>query len=160
MDTTTTSSAERRPGRRRVLVAAAAIAVAAATALGVAGLVQAAPAHKRPSVPQDSQVEGKSGIRVVRVSLAGDGGLLDVRYIVLDRSLATEWTGDTDRPPVIDNARTHERFDRVAAMREGHDLRPGQTYYLIYLNKDGNVKRGDLIDISIAGTVLSGVPVE
>jgi hypothetical protein len=45
-------------------------------------------------------------------------------------------------------------------MREGHDLRPGQTYYLIYLNKGGDVKRGDKIDITIAGTVLTGVPVE
>ena len=147
-------------GRKRLGLAVAALAVTAASAIGIAGLVHAAPVQKRPTVPQDSEVEGRSGIRVVRVSVAGDGGLLDVRYIVLDRSLATEWTGDTDRPPVIENTRTNEHFDRVAAMREGHDLRPGQTYYLIYLNKDGNVKRGDRVDISIAGTVLSGVPVE
>jgi hypothetical protein len=160
MDSFSTPSGRRARRSTRVGLAVAAIAVTAASAVGVAGLVHAAPTHKRPNVPQDSEVEGKSGIRIVRVSLAGDGGLLDVRYIVLNPSLATEWTGDTNRPPVIDNLRTHESFDRVAAMREGHDLRPGQTYYLIYLNKGGDVKRGDKIDITIAGTVLKGVPVE
>jgi hypothetical protein len=137
---------------------AATITVAAG--VGAASLVNAASSHKRPPVPQDSRVEGKAGIRVTRASLAADGGLIDVRYIVLDPSLATRWTGNTDKPPVLDNQRTHERFDRVAAMREGHDLRPGQTYYLIYLNKDGNVKRGDKIDINIAGTTLQGITVE
>jgi hypothetical protein len=146
--------------RRRIGLALVATLVAAGVGAGVTGLVQAAPAHKRPSVPQDSEVEGKAGIRLTRVSLAADGGLLDVRYIVLDPSLATKWTGNTDTPPVMGNERTHNRFDRVAAMREGHDLRPGQTYYLIYLNKGGDVKRGDLIDLSIAGTTLTGVPVE
>lgn len=146
--------------RRRIGLALVATLVATGVGAGVTGLVQASPAHKRPSVPQDSEVEGKSGIRVTRVSLAADGGLLDVRYIVLDPTLATRWTGNTDKPPIMNNERTNSRFDRVAAMREGHDLRPGQTYYLIYLNKAGDVKRGDRIDLQIAGSTLTGVPVE
>jgi len=112
----------------------------------------------RPTVPQDPSVESKSGIRVTRANLAGDGGLIDLRYIVLDPTLATEFTGNTDAPPVI--VRGGAKLDRVAAMREGHDLRPGQTYYLIYLNRAGTVHRGDKIDLEIAGVTLHSVPVE
>jgi hypothetical protein len=157
----TMSNRREGPSRRRVgLVVGAAIVAMLGAGVAVTGLVQAATHAKRPPVPQSSEVEGKAGIRVTRVSLAGDGGLLDVRYIVLDPSLATRWTGDTDKPPIIGNERTHERFDRVAAMRDGHDLRPGQTYYLLYLNQGGNVHRGDKVDLEIAGTKLTGVPVE
>jgi hypothetical protein len=147
--------------RRKLGLTLMAATLAVAAGVGATGLVHAATsAQRRPTVPHDSEVEGKAGIRVTRVALVGDGGLLDVRYIVLDPSLATKWTGNTDHPPVMKNERTHDSFDRVAAMRDGHDLRPGQTYYLIYLNKDGNVKRGDMIDLQIAGTALTGVPVE
>lgn len=158
---TTDATAQRRTGRLRrrgtVGLAAAALAVAVG---GAAVVTSASAADKRPTVPQDQNVETKSGIRLTRVSLAADGGLLDVRYIVLNPSLATQWTGNTDKPPVIANERSRARFDRVAAMREGHDLRAGQTYYLIYLNKGGDVRRGDRIDVEIAGAVLRGVPVE
>jgi hypothetical protein len=161
MDTNDAPS-DRRGGvtRKSIVLVLAAAAVAVAVGVGGTGLVQALPSRSRPPVPQDSQVEGESGIRVTRVSLAGDGGLLDVRYIVLDPSLATRWTGDTDKPPILSSERNHDRFDQVAAMRDGHDLRPGQTYYLIYLNTGGGVARGDKIDLSIAGTTLRGVTVE
>jgi hypothetical protein len=146
--------------RKKLGLSLVAAALVVGGGVGVAGIVNADSGHKRPHVPQDSEVEGKAGIRVTRVSLAADSGLIDVRYVVLDPSLATKWTGNTDKPPIMHNERTDERFDRVAAMRDGHDLRPGQTYYLIYLNKDGNVHRGDKIDLSIAGTQLTAVPVE
>ena len=154
------SKRSRTSGRRNMALVLAGAAVAIGAGVGVVGVVNADSGHRRPHVPESSDVEGKAGIRVTRVSLAGDGGLLDVRYIVLDPSLATKWTGNTDKPPIMENERTSDKFDRVAAMRDGHDLRPGQTYYLIYLNKDGNVHRGDKVDLNIAGTALTGVPVE
>jgi hypothetical protein len=32
-------------------------------------------------------------------------------------------------------------------MKQAHELRPGQTYYLLYLNSQGSIKRGDKIEI-------------
>jgi hypothetical protein len=159
MDTTDATVKPRtRLGRRGALGLAAATLVVAA---GGAAVVNAASASdQRPTMPTDPQVETRAGIRLTRVSLAADGGLIDVRYIVLNPTLATQWTGDTDKPPVIANERNGDKLDRVAAMREGHDLRAGQTYYLIYLNKGGTLHRGDKIDLEIAGTTLRGVPVE
>lgn len=159
MNTTQITSMPR--SRRRWLgLGLVGAAVAVAAGVGVTGIVHATTPAKRPPIPRDSEVEGHSGVRIIRASLAGDGGLIDVRYVILDPSLATKWTGNTDAPPVLDNERTHHQMDRVAAMRDGHDLRPGQTYYLIYLNKGADIKRGDKIDITIANTVLHGVTVE
>jgi hypothetical protein len=44
-------------------------------------------------------------------------------------------------------------------MRQGHDLRPGQTYYLLYLNNKGAVQRGDQVSIESNGRTLHHVPV-
>jgi hypothetical protein len=38
-------------------------------------------------------------------------------------------------------------------------MRPAGTYFLLYYNQGGAVKVGDRIDVNIAGTTLTGVPV-
>lgn len=136
--------------------------VGAACGLAVAGtlVAQAGQGPQRPAMPQNARVEAASGVRFERVTLAADTGLIDVRYTVLDSTKARKWAADTNEPPVIKNNRNQRLFDRVAAMRDSHELRSGQTYYLIYLNSNGGVKRGDAIDVRIAGTTLTGVTVE
>lgn len=146
--------------RRRTTLVAAGVALAGLGALTAAGMVQAIGHTPRPKVPSSGEVETKAGIRVTRLSVAADGGLLDLRYVVLNPNLAQAWTGDTNHPPVLGNERSGTRFDRVAAMRDGHDLRPGQTYYLVYLNQGGEVHPGDHVDVTVAGVTLKGVPVE
>ena len=51
-------------------------------------------------------------------------------------------------------------IDRVAPMRDAHQQRPGQTYFLIYQNAKNTIHRGDLIDLTVAGVTLHDIPVE
>jgi hypothetical protein len=75
MNTTDAGTNSRRGStRRRTLTVLLAVTVTVAAGVGAASLVNAAASHKRPHVPSDSEVEGKSGIRITRVSLAADGG--------------------------------------------------------------------------------------
>ena len=43
---------------------------------------------------------------------------------------------------------------RAALMKQGHDLRPGQSYYILYLNNASAIKRGDKIEISAGANAL------
>ncbi len=158
MSTTDTTPVVTTGGRRRLRVLAS---VAIAGVLVAAMVTQAAGAGKgRPPVPRDPAVETATGARIERATLAADTGLLDIRYVVLNPTKARRTIGDTSKPPRLESQRTHRVFDRVAEMRNAHELRGGQTYYVLYLNTAGNLKRGDAIDITFGGVTLHGVPIE
>jgi len=157
MSTTTTSPGQYR-GRLRLLVI-----VMVALALAVSGTMWAlgsAAGNKRPTIPTSAAVENASGVRILRATLAADGGLIDVRYQVIDRSKAGKYMTDTNAPPAIDIDRNGATLNTVIAMQHRQDLRVGGTYFLIYHNASSAVRRGDLIDITVAGVTLNNVPVE
>lgn len=139
---------------------AAVVSLVLLAGFGGALISQAGGRHQRPSLPTSSEVETKSGVKVVRASLAADGGLLDVRYIVLDAPKAQRWLADTSKPPKLKNLRNSAIIDRVAPMRSAHQQRPGQTYFLMYQNTQNLIHRGDLIDLTVAGVTLHNIPVE
>jgi hypothetical protein len=155
---------EQRPARatrRRILRAATLIAaLAIAGAMTSAYVAEARVSHERPKVPRSAALETKTGVQIVRATLAADGGLLDVRYVVLDAPDAQLWMGDTSKPPELRDQRDSGVIDRVAPMRDAHAQRPGQTYFLIYQNTGNAIHRGDLIDLTVAGVTLHDIPVE
>ena len=114
----------------------------------------------RPKMPTSVALESKTGVKVVRATIAGDGGLLDVRYQVLNAPNAQYWFANTSKPPKLYDLRSHLVISRVAPMRDAHQQRPGQTYFLIYQNSGGAIHRGDKIDLTVAGVTLHGIPVE
>jgi hypothetical protein len=158
MTATQSQSGRRALLRPRTIAAAASLVLVA----GVVGAVvaQGAARQARPRFPVSPQVESTTGVRVVRATLAADGGLLDVRYIVLNAPNAQRWFADTSKPPVLHDSRNGAVIDRVAPMRDAHQQRPGQTYYLIYQNARNVIHRGDLIDLTVAGVTLHDIPVE
>lgn len=114
----------------------------------------------RPKMPTSVALETKAGVKVVRATIAGDGGLLDVRYQVLNAPNAQYWFANTSKPPKLLDLRSGLVISRVAPMRDAHQQRPGQTYFLIYQNSGGAIHRGDKINLTVAGVTLRGIPVE
>lgn len=143
---------------RQALVVTATLGLTVATI----AVAQAGRGPGRPTMPRSAEVETATGARIERATLAADGGLLDIRYVVLDPTRAGRWLGDTTtyKPPKLVDQRNSAVIDQAAPMHESHEQRAGQTYYVIYHNTHGAVHRGDLIDITVAGVTLRGVPVE
>jgi hypothetical protein len=44
-------------------------------------------------------------------------------------------------------------------MRQGHELRPGQDYYILYLNNNHAVRPGETLEIDAGDQTLVKVPV-
>jgi hypothetical protein len=134
----------------------------AVCALTWTSALKASQAHagKRYDVPHSSAMEAKLGIRVVQAAVVADGGLVELRYTVLDTGRATTFQNDVHHPPVLRGSK-HQGTPlyRTALMKQGHDLRPGQTYYILYMNNRGAVHPGDTLEIDAAGVTLANVPV-
>jgi hypothetical protein len=133
-----------------------AVALGLAVALRFGGSADAAP---RYDVPHDGQLESATGVRFTQAAVVADGGLVELRYVVLDAQKASAFQNDTAHPPTLRNEHSGKVASRAALMKQGHELRPGQTYYLLYLNAQGAIKRGDKISIDAGQRHLQHVPV-
>ncbi len=110
-------------------------------------------------VPQSAAMEARTGVRFSRVAVVGDGGLLTVFYVVLDPEKATAFQADREHPPVLRSESRAGGTSRASIMRAGHQMRAGQTYYLVYENTDGAIRSGEQTTVSYGGSSLRHVPV-
>jgi hypothetical protein len=149
------------PSRRRahtpltwVVLAAMALLVA----LVVGNLAQSR-AQASHLVPQSAAMENALGVRFSRVAVVGDGGLVTVSYVVLDAEKATRFQSDTTHPPVLRSEARDGGTRRVSLMKQGHSLRAGQTYYLVYQNTAGALRPDEEVTIEDGSLRLRHVPV-
>lgn len=145
--------------RRRAGQAVLLLLVLALVAVSIVRFGGYASARQGYTVPHDGQMEAALGIRFTQAAVVGDGGLVELRYVVLDAQKASAFQNDTKHPPRLRNERSGKLAWRAALMKQGHELRPGQSYYLLYLNAEGAIKRGDTIEITSGQRKLAHVPV-
>lgn len=146
------------PSRRTVLRVAGLVVLLVVVTLVARGLL-AARGDTARVVPQSSAMEATFGVRFSRVAVVGDGGLVTVSYVVLDTAKATTFQSDTAHPPVLRSEARGASTVRVAMMRQGHALRAGATYYLLYQNTAGALRSGEEVTIERSGLSLPHVPV-
>jgi hypothetical protein len=110
-------------------------------------------------VPQSAGMEARLGVRFVQAAVVADGGLVELRYTVLDAQKASAFQRRVHNPPTLRSEKRTGTLYRAALMRQGHDLRPGQDYYILYLNNKGAVRPGETMEIDAGGQSLAKVPV-
>ncbi|HEY7589432.1 MAG TPA: hypothetical protein VH723_00425 [Candidatus Limnocylindrales bacterium] len=128
------------------------VAAMAVLAVGVAAIVAAALSASRPAgtpglVVSDPAVELRYGIRLSQVAVIADGGLVDVRFVVLDPALAADLTASEATIPTLVVEGSGTRVRSAALMGAKHDLRAGRTSFLLYRNTGGVIKHGTLVTI-------------
>jgi hypothetical protein len=116
-------------------------------------------AGKPYQVPQDRQLESSLGIRIAQAAVVADGGIVELRYTVLDGQKASRFQNDVHHPPVLHSERRKGDVYRAALMKQGHELRPGQTYYILYLNNGNAIRSGETLEVEAGGAKLQHVPV-
>lgn len=148
-----------RDDRRTAPLLVAVLAVAFAASLVVRfALPHDAAGARMPVAPT---VEAALGVRFSQVVLLGSAGLVEVQYTVLDPEKASTFQSDTKHPPVLYSERDRSTpVYRSELMRQGHNLRAGQTYFILYSNNHGVIRSGDTIEIDTKAGAITGVPVQ
>lgn len=111
------------------------------------------------AVPQNAAMENALGVRFSRVAVVADGGLITVSYVVLDPEKASRFQLDGANPPVLHSEARGLSTSRVSLMKQGHSLRAGQTYYLVYQNTRGALRPNEQASIDAGGYHLPHFPV-
>jgi hypothetical protein len=113
-----------------------------------------------PAVVSSAGLLERSGVRVVRVAASGGGGLLDLRFQVVDPDRAAA-VHDADTPPALVDERTG---GVIAGLFMGHShhgrYKAGVTYYLVFENPGSFVRRGDRVSVVLGPARLQHVRVQ
>ncbi|SCG77071.1 hypothetical protein [Micromonospora inositola] len=115
-------------------------------------------AWARPVVDADSLGQ-RSGVRITRVAVTGGGGLVDLRFTVVDPELANTLHDDGTPPAVVDEQSglvVHELL-----MNHSHTgaYKTGITYYLVFENPGNWIHRGGRVSVLLGNAQVEHVAV-
>ncbi len=123
--------------------------------LGVAGVFgyrawrQAQEAARIAAAQEDvaAAIAEKLGIRVMKIIVTADGGLIDFRYQVLDPNKAALLFEEISVVPkmVAENGTIISLSDNPHA----HNFQPGLTYFVLYRNVGDSIRPGSEVTVLI-----------
>jgi hypothetical protein len=117
------------------------------------------PRWQRPTVSAPGLAQ-RSGVRLVRVAVTGGGGLLDLRYQVVDPSKAVA-VHEAQTPPAIIDERTGLVLNRLLMGHAHHgQLKQAVSYYLIFENTGSWVRRGSEVTVLLGDAQVEHVVVK
>ena len=113
-----------------------------------------------PAMPTSPTIEAKYGVRFLGVDVTAGGGMIQVRYQVLD-SDKTDAIHSADLTPfVVDSHGT--KYADPGMVGHSHVTKsksPGMTDYILLANAGGTVQRGSVVTIKVGDLELRNVPV-
>jgi hypothetical protein len=114
---------------------------------------------ERPPVSAAGLVQ-QSGVRVVQVAVTGAGGLLDLRFQVVDPDRAAA-VHDPATPPALVDESTGLVVDQLL-MGHSHSggYQTGVSYYLVFENPGNLVHRGALVSVLLGDAQVEHVVVK
>ncbi|MER7246864.1 hypothetical protein [Kribbella sp. NPDC000426] len=158
LEATVRRTTGRTPRVNRLVVLSAVLATALVVGLLVVLKLRSSSADTG-SFPQSAAIEQQYGVRFSRIAVVGDGGLITLTYVVLDSEKAGRFQSDVQHPPELLSENRDGGTKRVSVMKQGHTLRPGQTYYLVYQNTKGALRHGEKASIQLSSLTLRHAPV-
>lgn len=143
---------------RRIVFVAGVVLLAIAV---VPGLLSRSPSRGLPIAEVDqSALEAKIGIHLEHLAVSADGGILDLRYWVVDASRAMA-LHDADVPVRVTLEADGTTSERPWMGHGPHNMpEAGHTYYLLLLNEGDLVQPGSVVSIELAGVTLPHVRAE
>jgi hypothetical protein len=117
-----------------------------------------AAAETIPPLVSTAGLARRNGIRIRQLAITGAGGLIDLRYQVLDPDKAA--SVHTALPELVDE-RTGVVVDQLLmGHRHKGVLHAGQTYYLLFENPGDLVQRGSEVTVALGGLRVPHIRVQ
>jgi hypothetical protein len=115
-------------------------------------------AWERPAVSAAGLAE-RSGVKLSQVAVTGGGGLIDLRYQVVDPDKA-DALHDQRTPPALVDERTGLVVNQLFMDHSHHGvLKAGVTYYLVFDNPGNWVRRGSMVTVLLGDAEVQHVVV-
>ena len=101
----------------------------------------------------------RSGVRLTQVAVTGGGGLIDLRYQVLDPNRANSLHDAATPPAVIEEGSGLVVRDLLMSHAHTGKYTAGETYYLVFENPGNWVRRGSKVSVLLGSAQVEHVVV-
>jgi hypothetical protein len=112
----------------------------------------------RPVVDADGLVQA-SGVQITRVAVTGGGGLVDLRFKVVDPDRANSLHDARTPPAVVDEQTGLVVHDLLMNHAHSGPYKAGITYYLVFNNPGNWVHRGGKVTVLLGNAQVEHVKV-
>jgi hypothetical protein len=131
--------------RRWLVIAIVVMATMVGSLFGVRWLSPAPPADG--SMPTNPAIEAAWGVRVAHLAVTADGGLVEMRFLVLDSDRALAMMQDLANVPILRVEGTDVTIRSAALMTAKHSVAVGRTGFMLYRNTKGSIKPGTSVSV-------------
>lgn len=117
------------------------------------------PIWDRPAVGADELAQ-RSGVRITQVAVTGNGGLVDLRFQVVDPQAANSLHDPALPPGLIDEQTGLVVHDLL--MNHAHTglYHQGETYYLVFENPDNWIRPGSEVTVLLGAVEARHITVQ
>jgi hypothetical protein len=119
------------------------------------------PAASYPNgIPPHPEIEERFGVRFTGLYMASKGGMIDMRYRVVDVGKAKIFGHYTETSPMIITQDAGKPIEVTVMMLHNHRVEGGRMYYILFRNTDNAVQPGSKVTIVIDDVRLENVVVQ
>lgn len=101
-----------------------------------------------------------TGVIITQVAVTGGGGLIDLRYQVVDPTRAASIHDPSTPPAVIEEDSGLVVHDLLMNHAHSGTYHAGETYYVVFTNPQNRVQRGDHVTVLLGNTAVEHVLVQ
>jgi hypothetical protein len=116
-------------------------------------------AWQRPSVSA-ADLEQQEGVRVETLATTGAGGLLDLRFTVLDGGKANSLHDEQHPPAIVDESTGLVANSLLMGHAHTAPYHAGARYYLVFENPGNLIKAGAKVSVLLGNAQLDDVVVK
>jgi hypothetical protein len=109
------------------------------------------------TMPVSPEIEEKFGVRFSLLAVTADGGMIELRYRVIDEGKAANFGHYTETAPLLIAEDTGEMVDVTIMGLHNHRVEPGRQYYVLYRNTSGAIESGRPVTIALGDLKLEHV---
>jgi hypothetical protein len=116
------------------------------------------------SAKEPLSLEERWGIKIEAIRLSAYDSMVDFRYRIIDPEKAGPLTDRSAKPYLVDEA-TGEKFyvpnaAKIGSLRAKGTPIAGRTYFILFSNGKGTIKKGSKVDVVIGDFKTAGLTVE
>jgi len=117
------------------------------------------PAEKEvdTSIPISPEIEEKYGIRFTYLAVTANGGMVDLRYRVIDVEKAKNFGHYTETSPMLIAEDTGTTIETTIMGFHNHRVEPARIYYVLYRNTGNAIRPGGKVTIAIGDLTISHI---
>jgi len=109
------------------------------------------------TIPLSPEIEEKFGIRFTYLAVTANGGMVDLRYRVVDSEKAKNFGHDSETAPMLVAEKSGKTLETTIMGFHNHRVEPNHVYYVLYRNTGNAVRPGEKVTIAIGSLTLPHV---